>query len=162
LPSEKATDLFSQSLKLQSFCNMARPSIYLHFNGNCREAFDYYSRALNGKIEFIQTFGEAPSDGQDMSAFKDQIMHVSMDVEGAKIMGSDAPGPYAVTVGSNFSIALNPNSEAEAERQFNALAEGGQIKMPLAETFWAKKFGMLTDKFGVNWMVSYAEVKEPA
>jgi PhnB protein len=140
---------------------MAKPQIYLMFNGNCREAFDFYSRALGGKIEFMQTFGEAPGSEQHQAA-KDQIMHVSMDVDGEKLMGSDAPGEFAVTIGNNFSISLNPSSEADAERVFNAISEGGKVTMPLGETFWAKKFGMCTDKFGVNWMVSYAEVKEPA
>jgi PhnB protein len=140
---------------------MAQPTIYLMFNGNCREAFDFYARALKGKIEFSQTFGEAPP-GHSTEDTKDMIMHISMDVDGGKIFGSDAPGEHAVTVGNNFSIALNPTNSEEAERVFNAISEGGQVTMPLMETFWAKKFGMCTDKFGVNWMVSYAEVKEPA
>jgi PhnB protein len=140
---------------------MAKPQLYLLFNGNCRQAFDFYSRVLNGKIEFIQTFGETP--GQEIDAsLKDQIMHISMDVDGVKIMGSDAPGEHAVKIGNNFSITVNPDSEADADRLFNALSEAGQVTMPLAETFWAKKFGMCTDKFDVNWMISYSEVKEPA
>lgn len=141
---------------------MAQLEIYLHFNGNCREAFDYYSRVLGGKIEFMQTFGEGPGTEHLPAEAKDQIMHILMNVNGTKIMGSDAPGEYAVTFGNNFSITINPNSEAEAERLFNGLSDGGVVKMPLQETFWAKKFGMCTDKFGVNWMISYAEVKEPA
>jgi PhnB protein len=141
---------------------MAQPQLYLLFNGNCREAFDFYSRTLGGKIEFMQTFGEAPGHEEVPANLKDQVMHISMDVDGAKIMGSDAPGEHAVTIGNNFSIAINPNSEADADRVFTALSEGGQVTMPLSETFWAKKFGMLIDRFGVNWMISYAEVKEPA
>ena len=140
---------------------MAQPQLYLLFNGNCREAFDFYSRTLGGKIEFMQTFGETP--GQETpAAIKDQIMHISMDVDGAKIMGSDAPGEHAVTVGNNFSISVEANSEAGVDKLYNALAEGGTMTMPPSETFWSKRFGMCTDRFGVNWMVSHAEVKEPA
>lgn len=131
------------------------------FNGQCREAFDFYARVLGGKIEFSQTFGEAPP-GHSNDDTKDMIMHISMDINGTKLFGSDAPGEHAVTVGNNFSIALNPESEADSDRLFNAISEGGQITMPLMETFWAKKFGMCVDKFGVNWMISYAEIKEPA
>lgn len=140
---------------------MAKPQLYLMFNGNCREAFDFYSRVLNGKIEFMQTFGEAPGH-EEFEATKNQIMYISMDVDGEKIMGSDAPGEHAVTIGNNFSISINPDSEGDADRLFSALSDGGQVTMPLTETFWAKKFGMCTDKFGVNWMISYSEVKEPA
>jgi PhnB protein len=141
---------------------MAKPQLYLNFNGNCREAFDFYSRVLGGKIEFMQTFGEAHGEHSEMSDAKDQIMHISMDVDGVKLMGSDAPGQYAVTFGNNFSITLNPESEAETDRLFAQLSEGGNVTMPCMETFWAKKFGMCTDKFGVHWMVSYSDVKEPA
>lgn len=131
------------------------------FNGNCREAFDFYARVLGGTIEFSQTFGEAPP-GHSTEETRDLIMHISMDIDGTKLFGSDAPAEHAVTFGNNFSIALNPDSEADSDRLFNAISDGGQVTMPLMETFWAKKFGMCTDKFGVNWMISYAEVKEPA
>ena len=141
---------------------MSLLEIYLHFNGNCREAFDFYSRVLGGKIEFMQTYGEAPG-GENMPADgKGRIMHILMNVDGTKIMGSDAPAGHVGTIGSNFSITVNARSEGDAERFFNGLAEGGNVTMPLAETFWSKKFGMLTDKFGVQWMVNYAEVKETA
>jgi PhnB protein len=140
---------------------MAQPQLYLLFNGNCREAFDFYSRTLGGKIEFMQTFGETPG-GDGGGAPSDQIMHISMDVNGAKIMGSDAPGEHAVTIGNNFSISVEADTEAGVDKLYNALAEGGQATMPPSETFWSKRFGMCTDKYGVNWMVSYAEVKQPA
>jgi PhnB protein len=147
---------------------MAQPQLYLLFNGNCRQAFDHYSRVLNGKIEFMQTFGEAQGSAgagagsESAGAASDQIMHISMDVNGTKIMGSDAPGEHAVTIGSNFSISVDADTEEGVDKLYNALAEGGQVTMPLSETFWSKRFGMCTDKFGVNWMVSYAEVKLPA
>ena len=138
---------------------MAQPQIYLLFNGNCEAAFNHYARVLGGKIEMMMRFGESPEQGDPSQ--KDLIMHTTMDVNGAKIMGSDA-GSHPVTVGNNFSISINPDTEADADRIFNALAEGGQVTMPMSETFWAKKFGMCTDKFGINWMISYSEVKEPA
>lgn len=132
-----------------------QPIVYLCFNGNCGEAFNFYEKALNGKIEFSQTFGEAPMPSDDQH--KDLIMHISLDTNGGKIFGSDAPGEHAVTFGNNFGISLNPTTEEECDRLYAALSEGGVQTMPMAETFWTKRFGMCTDKFGVNWMISYAD-----
>ncbi|MEO1628523.1 MAG: VOC family protein [Bacteroidota bacterium] len=139
---------------------MATVNVYLTFGGNCKEAFDFYSAAFGKEISDHNTFGEMPpQDGmppmpEDM---KDQIMHISLPIgEGTVLMGSDhAPWGPPLQAGNNFSISVNPSSEAEAEQIFHALAEGGTVSMPLAKTFWQAYFGMLTDKFGINWMVNF-------
>lgn len=126
---------------------------YLSFNGKCREAFQFYERALRGKIMFMQTYADAPSDQVPPGGDKDRIMHVRLKAGDFVIMGSDAPPQFAQTP-AGFSLSLNTDDVAEAERLFNALADNGQTKMPLQETFWAKRFGMCIDQYGTPWMVN--------
>lgn len=139
---------------------MTTVNIYLTFNGNCKQAFDFYKSIFGGDFDYIGTFGEMPPQ-EDMpplpDEMKDQIMHVSLPIsEGYSIMGSDTGGEWAPkhVVGNNFSISVNADTKEKAEKFFNALADGGNITMPLGKTFWSDCYGMLTDKFGVNWMVS--------
>lgn len=133
-------------------------AIYLFFNGNCEEAMNFYKEKLEGTVEFVQRYGESPMPGSE--ANKDKIMHATMDFQGFKIMFSDADEKRDVTFGDNFSVSINCHSDGEIERKFNAMIEGGNVTMPLQDTFWGAKFGMCTDKFGVNWMFNYDREKK--
>ena len=126
---------------------------YLIFNGNCRQAMDFYAKTLGGKVEMMMTHGESPMKDQCPESHRDQVMHSAVSVAGRMIMASDTmPGqPYDGI--RNASIALSFPTVAEGTATFKALAEGGSIFMDLTPTFWADAFGMCTDKFGMSWMV---------
>jgi PhnB protein len=125
---------------------------YLSFDGNCREAFEFYAQALGGTIAFIQTPGESPMAASAPSETHGRVMHVTLHAGDQVLQGADTPGTYSQPAG--FSIAVHFDDRAEGERVFNALASGGQVHMPFQETFWAKGFGMLVDRFGTPWMVN--------
>lgn len=139
---------------------MTTVNIYLTFNGNCREAFEFYRSVFGGDFQYVGTFGEMPpQEGMPPISddLKDKIMHISLPIsKETALMGSDAGGEWAPNLqqGNNFTISVNVDSTKEADRIFNALAVEGNITMPLAKTFWEAYFGMLTDKFGINWMVN--------
>ena len=122
---------------------------YLMFAGNCREAIDFYRDCLGGEVLFTQTFGESPMSQPGM---EDKIMHTTLKVGDSIIMASDGNDGEASDFGSGISMAMGVDDPAEADAMFQKMAEGGEIKMPIQETFWAIRFGMLKDKFGVNWM----------
>ena len=123
---------------------------YVTFNGNCKEAINFYKEALGGEILFTKTFGESPMKGQGADEL---IMHTSLKIGDSVIMASDNGQPeHAVDVGNNISLALGSDDVSAAEKMFDKLADGGKVNMPMQETFWAESFGMLTDKFGINWM----------
>lgn len=126
---------------------------YLNFNGNASEALDFYAKALEGKIEFKQTFGDSPMESPE--EMKDKIMHASFKAGELHFLVSDCPPRVSVNEGNNLSLSLNFTDEAAIEKTFAALSEGAKITMPLQDTFWGAKFGMLTDKYGFNWMVNY-------
>ncbi len=126
---------------------------YLMFDGCCEEAFRFYERVLPGTIEMMMTYGEAPEDCPSSPDMRDKIMHTSLLVAGQRLMGSDSPPQYRQKP-QGFSVSIAVEDAAEAERIFNALAEGGEVTMPLGETFWAIRFGMLVDRFGTPWMVN--------
>jgi PhnB protein len=139
---------------------MASVNVYLTFNGNCREAFDFYKSVFGGEYSYIGTFGEMPlMEGQEAKEEdKDKIMHVSLPIsKETTLMGSDAGCDWVsqFKAGNNFSISINAESTEEADKLFNGLSAGGQVTMPMADTFWGAYFGMFTDKFGINWMVNY-------
>lgn len=139
---------------------MATVNVYLTFNGNCREAFDFYKSVFGGEYPYIGTFGEMPpAEGQEIKQEdKDRIMHVTLPISQETIlMGSDSASDHAdrLVMGNNFSISINAESREEADRLFNGLSAGGKITMPLSDTFWGAYFGMFTDQFGINWMVNY-------
>ena len=129
---------------------------YLNFNGNCAEAFQFYAKVLGGKNLQIMTFRDMPKQPgmPDMPADqKDMVMHARFTAGDATVMGSDAPGGrYNKPQG--FAVNINTDTPEEAERIFNALSEGGTVGMAMGETFWAKRFGMATDRFGTHWMVN--------
>jgi PhnB protein len=137
---------------------MARMNPYLNFDGNCEAAFKHYKDAFGGEFQMLMRFKDMPPSEQGAST-SDRIMHVALPMGGGNVlMGSDLPeephpGMAAHVVGNNMSISISTENEDETHRIFNKLAEGGQVTMPVMQTFWSPLFGMCTDKFGVNWMV---------
>ena len=142
---------------------MTTVNVYLTFNGNCKDAFDFYKSVFGGEFPYVGTFGEMPPQkGMPpvAAADKDKIMHISLPISKETVlMGSDTGGEWAKSYkqGNNFSISISTDSKKEADRLFNALSKGGQVMMPMAKAFWGTYFGMFTDKFGIHWMVSFDE-----
>ena len=126
---------------------------YLNFNGNCREAFEYYAEVLGGKIEAMMTYGDSPAAGDTSPDQEDYIMHAYLVAGDVVLMASDVP-PDMFQKAQGLYVSLHIDDPDEAERVFTALADGGEIKMPFEETFWARGFGMATDRFGTPWMVN--------
>src|SRR5262245_44140999 len=127
---------------------------YLTFNGQCEAAFKFYERCLAGKIVALIPFGDTPHSQHVPPDARGRIMHARLVVGSQVLMGSDeaAGQPYEGVKGC--SVAVQVDTPQEAERVFNALAENGTIAMPLQQTFWAARFGMFTDQFGVPWMIN--------
>jgi PhnB protein len=126
---------------------------YLSFNDECEAAFKFYEQCLGGKIDSMMTFGESPMADQTPPEKLDKIMHASLIVGATVLMGSDAPPGYFEKP-QGFSVSLVFTDTEEAERIFYALAENGTVQMPIQETFWSPRFGMLTDRFGTPWMIN--------
>lgn len=124
---------------------------YLNFPGTAREAMDFYAAALGGAVTQRFTYGESPMAEQCGPAVVDHVMHSQVEAGGAVLMGADGPPPHEA---GSTTISVMPDTPEEAERIFAALAEGGRVTMPLEETFWAHRFGALTDRFGKRWMVN--------
>lgn len=130
------------------------PCINLPFNGQCEAAFRFYERCLNGRITFMLTWGNSPMAKDAPPEWGDKIAHATLAVGDTRLQGSDpTPGSYESPKG--FAITLNP-SQADVERLFAELAEGGTIQAPLQETFWAHRFGAVTDRFGIPWAINCA------
>lgn len=140
---------------------MATTNTYLNFNGNCEEAFAFYKSVFGGEFVYLGRFGEMPETGEYKvpESDKNRVMHVSLPIGSSVLMGSDCGSDWAPMFkqGNNFSISIAADSKSEADRVFNALSAGGQITMPMNRTFWGDYFGMLTDRFGINWMMSFNE-----
>ena len=126
---------------------------YLTFNGNASEALEFYSKALNGQVDYKQTFGESPMESSEEQ--KDKIMHASFKAGDLHFLVSDTMQGQSVTSGSNLSLSLNFNDADEMNKTFAALSEGGKITMELQDTFWGARFGMLIDKYGFHWMFNH-------
>ena len=135
---------------------------YLNFADKTEQAFRFYEKVLGGKLSEFYRFGAMPQDGsfELTPEQKSLVMHVGLELPGGQmIMGSDmlpGMGPKRVE-GNNYSISVHPDTRQEADRIFNALAEGGSVTMPIADQFWGDYFGSLTDRFRVNWMVNYSD-----
>lgn len=126
---------------------------YLLFNGTCEEAFKFYEKCLGGKIEAMMTHAGTPAESHTPPEWLNKILHARMSVDGQILMASDAPpGHYKEPHG--FSVSLSMKSTVEGERIFNALGEGGKVAMPFQKTFWSPGFGMVTDRFGIPWMIN--------
>jgi PhnB protein len=126
---------------------------YLLFDGRCEEAFKFYAQCLGGKIEAMMTHEGTPAAEHTPKEWLGKILHARMLVGEAVLMASDAP-PDRYEKPQGFSVSLGIAEPAEADRVFHALAEGGAVRMPIQQTFWAKRFGMLVDKFGIPWMIN--------
>jgi PhnB protein len=126
---------------------------YLQFNGNCEEALKFYEKALGGKIVMLMRYREAPPESGCSEESMNKIMHGRLIFDGNVLMASDCPPQYYKPQ-AGFSISVNVDSPAEAEKVFAALSEKANVMMPIGETFWAQRFGMLHDQFGVPWMVN--------
>ncbi len=130
----------------------------LSFQGQCREAFEFYAKVLGGKITAAYPYGEAPP-GMPFTddKYKQWLMHAWLDVGDQSIMGADMDTAWAPNIGkpkNGFDVTLHTTDIAEARRWFDALSEGGKAVMPFAETFWSPGYGALVDKFGIPWMVN--------
>lgn len=127
--------------------------VYLNFDGHCAEAFRFYEKTLKGKKLELMTFADSKMTEGLKPAEHDQIMHARLKVGSTLVMGSDAPGGrYRAPQG--FSVSLTLDTPAEATRIFKAFTKGGSVAMPIQKTFWAKRFGMVTDRFGIPWMIN--------
>ena len=124
---------------------------YIAFKGNCREAIEFYKSALDATVLFSQTMGESPMAGMGPA---ENIMHCTIKVGDSTVMMCDDPSPDGTPVGGNISLAIGLNDPEKAKEYFAKLSEGGTVIMALEKTFWAEAFGMLTDKFGIKWMVN--------
>lgn len=137
---------------------MAVLNPYLNFNGNAEEAFNFYQSIFGGEL-YIQKMKDAPGSEQLSEADKNLVMHVSLPIGRSILMASDCVESmgHVLKVGNNNYISFSPDSKEEADRVFNALSDGAEIEMPMADMFWGDYFGSLKDKFGVCWMVNYNE-----
>lgn len=131
---------------------------YLYFNGNCEEAFNFYKSVFNSEFKYIGRYNDVPET--DRGIFSDQdnkIMHISLPISSeTTLMGSDNVELFKQAVSTNnFSLAINTDKKEEADRLFQNLSVGGKIKLPMNETFWGSYYGIVTDKFEINWKISY-------
>lgn len=128
---------------------------YLFFDGRCEEAVEFYRKALGAQVDMLMRYSESPEPappGMVPPGSENKVMHASFRIGDTTVMASDDPADKPSFKG--FSLSLSVSKEAEADRFFNALADGGKVQMPLTKTFWSPRFGMLTDRYGVGWMVN--------
>jgi PhnB protein len=129
---------------------------YLSFAGRCEEAVEFYRCALGAEVEMLMRFKDCPEPMPNATPeTADKVMHASLQIAGSTVLASDGHCKGQPSF-QGFALSLTAKTEAEAERLFGALADGGQVQMPLAKTFFSPRFGMLADRFGVNWMVYVA------
>lgn len=130
---------------------------YLSFNGNCREAFEFYRSVFGGEFATIALFKDIPTEMKRSESEDELIMHISLPLDsGTNLMGCDVPESYGqAKFGTSVHLSINTQSKEETEKLFNGLSADGKNIMPLANSFWGAYFGMFTDKFGIQWMISY-------
>jgi PhnB protein len=129
---------------------------YLSFNGECEAAFKLYEKCLGGKIAFMMPYEGSPMAEQAQAGWGKKILHATLNVGSQVLQGADTP-PNHYQKPQGISVSLDIKDTAEAERIFHALAENGTVQMPIQETFWALRFGMLVDRFGIPWMINCAK-----
>ena len=129
---------------------------YLFFEGRCEEAIEFYRKTLGAEVTMLMRFKESPDPNSCAPGSEDKVMHASFRIGSTELMASDGHAKGKPHF-EGISLTLNVDTPAEAERYFAALADGGQSQMPLTETFFASRFGMVADKFGVSWMVMAAK-----
>jgi PhnB protein len=125
---------------------------YLFFDGRCEEAIEFYKKTLGAEVGMMMRYKESPEKNMCTPANENKIMHASMRIGGTLVMLSDGRAEGKPKF-EGFSLSLDPKTEAEAEKMFTVLSQGGQVQMPLTSTFFAKSFGMVADKFGMGWMI---------
>lgn len=128
-------------------------STYLFFDGNCEEAMKFYEKTFSGKISAIMRNSEAPKDIQMPNTSGDKVMHARLEIGNVVLLASDCP-PNMFDKPQGFRVMVGLDKTADGERAFNALSEGGNVQMPFQKTFWAHRFGMVTDRFGTPWMIN--------
>ena len=140
---------------------MTTVNVYLTFNGNCLEAFNFYKSVFGSEFTYVGRYKDMPAESHPvLPGEEDRIMHISLPIsQETMLMGCDTGGEWASSFsqGNNFSLSINTDSKESADRLFSSLSAGGMVTMPMNNTFWGDYFGMFTDKFGINWMVSFNE-----
>jgi len=142
---------------------MAAVNAYLNFQGNTEEAFNFYKSVFGGEFVTLQRFKDTPHGDQMSAEDREKVMHVALPIgQNTMLMGTDTLESMgqSVTFGNNIQLAVSPDSEADATRIFNGLSTGGKVTMPMEKAFWGAYFGMLTDKFGINWMFNHDKEKK--
>lgn len=140
---------------------MKSVNVYLVFDGNAREAFDFYKQCFGGEL-FAMKFSEAPDgSGAHMKGAEDRIMHIGLRNGAAVLMASDTMPGMPFTAGNNFNVAISCDTNEEVDRYFAAISKGGKVHMPPQETFWAHRFAGCVDKFGINWMFNHEKPMQP-
>jgi len=134
---------------------------HLNFNGDCEAAFKFYEKCLGGKITFMMPYAGSPAASFVPPEWQSKILHATLMVGSSLLQASDAPPPHFQKP-QGFSVTLALDDPIQAERIFLALAEDGTVSMPLQETFWAARFGMLVDRFGTSWMINCAKTPGPS
>lgn len=141
---------------------MTKVNVYLTFNGNCLEAFNFYKSVFGGEFGYVGRYKDMPADEVKTTSSEegDKIMHISLPVsQETMLMGCDTGGEWAAhfSPGNNFSISITADSKESADHLFDGLSAGGTVTMPMNKTFWGEYFGMFADRFGINWMVGFNE-----
>ncbi len=145
---------------------MTTVNVYLNFDGNCEEAFNFYKSVFGGEFKYLGKFKEMPTqEGTPPlpKEMEERIMHVFLPIsQETSLFGSDTGGEWgpAFRQGNNFSISISTDRKEEADRLFNGLSAGGVVSMPMADTFWGDYFGTFADKFGINWLVGFTNPQE--
>ncbi|MFD2601935.1 VOC family protein [Flavobacterium suzhouense] len=131
---------------------------YLNFNGNTEEVFNFYKSVFGGEFAMVMRFGDTPGCENMPETEKNGIMHIALPIGSNVLMGTDVPKSMEqVTAGTNMSISVNVSSREEADRVYNGLSAGGKATMPMNDMFWGDYYGMLTDRYQIQWMISYSE-----
>jgi PhnB protein len=128
-------------------------SVHLNFNGSCKDAFAFYQKVFKAQTPFSMTYGQAPEGAPVPADWGDKVMYTAIPLGSGVLMGCDAPPDRTKPMGG-FQVCMEDKDQAEVKRIFDALSDGGNVSMPLTKTFWSPLFGMLTDKYGVGWMLS--------
>jgi len=131
---------------------------YVNFAGTCAEAFRYYEQHLGGKIGMMMTHGQAPDQSRVNPEWKDAVLHARISLGGTELSGADIPKAQPMR---SAYLTLGVDSDVEAERIFSALSDGGQVLMPMEQTFFASRFGQVRDRFGINWMILHERPMAP-
>ena len=142
-------------------------SVHLSFDGHCAEAFSEYARIFNGTIVFQMKYRDSPMAAEVPADWQDRLYHATLTIAGITLLGADVlPADHRAISTDNpllgAALVVNPDGRDEADRIFTALAEGGVVKMPLQETFWAAAFGVVVDRYGVEWSINCEAVAEPS